>query len=393
MSKTLQTQSSNCVIYIRCSTKYQVVEGRTIQNQIKMCSEYAEHRKLNIEGIYIDKGKSGRKLKGRKELFNALNKLSNGGYFIIYSISRASRSMQDLKDILIKIEQRGCKLLSVSENLEGDKSSVFLTLNLFSMLAEQESMTTGLRVKHVMASRKEELGSPNNRIRYGWKYETDYIDDKGKLIPIPVKEEQKIIKLIKELRNKSYKNPKFKTAKERLTPYSIVAEYLNEQKIPTRTRNEDGNYRKWHAQGIKNILDAEENMSLEMKEILEDYDFESDEEEEIPDEDDGYVYIIPKGIRRIGSGKTQMDIYNSLISNNGPKTIIYIYFCKNYTSRKSDLIAWLIYKKYVDIDDRDDTLIDDANFEEVLSKLKSLCDKDYTTVTLGEILKNNSTKK
>lgn len=107
---------------------------------------------------------------------------------------------------------------------------------------------------------------------------------------------------------------------------------------------------------------------------------------------DGFLYIVMRGDIQIGSGKTPIDIYNLLKNGRGPKTSIHLYPCEDHEAKKRHLIAWLIYKQYVDHEDRDDTLIETANLQDVLSKMKEFSNKDPIITTLGDILKASEGK-
>jgi hypothetical protein len=104
------------------------------------------------------------------------------------------------------------------------------------------------RVKDSMSHRKAVLGTCNNRAHYGWRYDTNVKNENGQLIPVPIPDEQKVIMMIKQMRNTVYKNPKFEKAKEQQhTPYAIIAQYLNTSGVPTRSKKQGKDTSEWHA--------------------------------------------------------------------------------------------------------------------------------------------------
>lgn len=103
---------------------------------------------------------------------------------------------------------------------------------------------------------------------------------------------------------------------------------------------------------------------------------------------DGYLYIVMSGDRRVACGKTMTDIYNNCVISHYPRrTPLHIYPCKDPDNRKRDLIAWLRQKQYVDYEDRDDTLVEDADIQAVLSKMRELTQRDPLITTMGDLQK------
>lgn len=126
-------------------------------------------------------------------------------------------------------------------------------------------------------------------------------------------------------------------------------------------------------------------------------DFESDIITNISnfddEKEDGYIYLI-KSLRSIGMTNNPIDIHVKYKDILGKTTQIYFFSCVKYEKCKSNLTAWIIGQKYVDIDESDDILTDDVYIEPVLSEMKRLSKgKDPIITSLGDIPKKFSDKK
>ena len=68
-----------CFVYLRVSTAEQANEGYSIENQKRVCIEFAKIKGYHVEQVFIDDGKSGRTTDrpALQEMLKILNEKSN----------------------------------------------------------------------------------------------------------------------------------------------------------------------------------------------------------------------------------------------------------------------------------------------------------------------------
>ncbi|MFH0834497.1 MAG: recombinase family protein [Patescibacteria group bacterium] len=117
-------KNQTCIIYCRVSDKDQ----QSVPAQEKMCREYALKKDFDVEGVFVDQGKSGTQIKYRDGLHEALVMVEEikVNYFLITETDRFARNSGEhymVKDFLRK---QGCKLIAVNQpytetdSVEGD---------------------------------------------------------------------------------------------------------------------------------------------------------------------------------------------------------------------------------------------------------------------------------
>lgn len=368
--------ANSIVIYVRCSTKQQANNGFSLSYQQNIGIEYASSNNLNIKGVFVDRGISGKYRYNRKSLENALNSLSGGDIFWIYSITRLTRSMTDFFDIKKEIENKGAKLISHSENLNDD----FFSYGISALLSEYESLETSKRIKDVLRYKKEIDGTTNNKAPYGWKYDKNVKDQDGKLIPVAIESEQIIIHKILEMRKVPYRNPKFRTGKIKSTPYKNIADSLNNDGIPTRNKSNNPKC-KWAPSTIKNIIDFYEFKDPKFVLLNHEDLLNSSKTNTIENE---YIYlIVTNNSKEIGGVKQPIEIYNEYHKRKG--AIVYMFPCESSQDSKDHMIAWLLAQKYVDIEDDEEVLLPNIDHVPILSYMKEYTKENPIEIQIRDI--------
>jgi DNA invertase Pin-like site-specific DNA recombinase len=222
-----------CYGYIRVSTNYQVEDGLSLEFQEKEMRDYAKSNNLNLIDIYTDKAKSGRQIKGRKNLQEVIEILKPGETLLLYTLSRLARNNRECKMLLHEIEEKGCSFVSIKQKLETVTPMGRAMVGLVSVFDELESDIISERVKDGMKMKKEK-GEFYGRISYGWKLSNGKGSD---LIEVP--EEQEVIKKIKEMK------------KDRETVKNII-KYLDDNKIPPPKAS-----KRWYSSTIYGIINRE----------------------------------------------------------------------------------------------------------------------------------------
>ena len=123
----------NVVLYTRVSTIEQVEEGNSLVSQENYCRRYAEHKGLNIERVFCEKGESA-KTANRTELQKMIrycsehHKTVDG--ILIYKIDRLSRNGHDYGSLKLFFGGLGIRIISATEEISDDPQGRFFEIIL-----------------------------------------------------------------------------------------------------------------------------------------------------------------------------------------------------------------------------------------------------------------------
>lgn len=336
--------STSCIIYIRCSTNKQSKNGLSLETQMTQCEALAKQRGLYVRKMFMDEGKSGATLKNRDGLKDALDALSEGDTLLVYSLSRLMRD-DDVKSFIHKkVSEKKAKIASVSEPIDGSYSGEVI-IDVMSALFKHELRVIADRVKGGMETKKKNDGTCNSRTKYGYRYDKTQRDPETghfKIVPVPY--EQKVIRIIKDMRKTPYhaENAKSKGSD---TPYEVIADYLNEKGYHTRYMDKaTGKYKKWHSTTVRNIYLEEKDKETV---ILDDSDDEEEEQKVVIRD---IIYIIIRGPfkKYFGYLPSPPDLYNNEKKKDAK---VYVFPCEHYKSDGNSLKVWLTAHKYIDDED------------------------------------------
>lgn len=123
-----------CVIYARYSTDRQTESS--IEDQLRVCREFAAARGMTIAGEHIDRGISGAALGNRPGVQAALEQLDAGDVLVVNDLSRLSRS-QDLAPLLTRLRHRGARVLGVQDGYDSDARSARMQAGLSGIMSEE----------------------------------------------------------------------------------------------------------------------------------------------------------------------------------------------------------------------------------------------------------------
>ena len=137
----------NAVIYARYSSDKQTEQ--TIENQIRICKDYARAHNLNVVNIYADRGKSGRS-DNRPEFQHMLTDMEKREFqvIIVYMLDRFMRNTYLALTTEHLLEEYGVELQSVCEPIFQDETGVSQVIKyILSWKAEEFSRTLSRRMK------------------------------------------------------------------------------------------------------------------------------------------------------------------------------------------------------------------------------------------------------
>lgn len=213
--------TGKALLYARVSTALQVNDGVSLDVQERQLITAAEFHGFTEWEVVREEGKSGKSVRGRPVLQNALRDLENkvADALIVTRIDRLARSTSDFLQIVDQANKQGWRLIMLDLNLDTSSYQGRFVVTVMSALAEMERGIIAARQKDVHKDRRE------RGIVWGV--------DMGP-------------------KNKTPAEIKDRIFKERDLGLSFrkIADGLNRDKIPTQ------NGRQWHASTIKNIVDA-----------------------------------------------------------------------------------------------------------------------------------------
>lgn len=180
-------------IYTRVSTQMQAEKGISLDAQKNELIEYCNKNNYDYD-IFEDAGISGKNITKRKELQKLLNNSKNYDIVLCYKLSRISRSVKDMANMLDKFQKNNIRFISLKENIDTEQATGKLLIYVISICAEIERDNISEFVK--MAKKQQfESGKITAKKVLGY-------DIKNKQLIIN-KKEANIVKFIFETYNKT----------------------------------------------------------------------------------------------------------------------------------------------------------------------------------------------
>ncbi len=216
--------------YLRCSTDSQVTDGVTLDAQQAKVLAWCVVNGLELSGIFMDAGISGKRADNRPELQRALVEVTKSkGILVVYSLSRLARSTKDTITISEQLSKAGADLVSVSEKIDTTSAAGKMVFQMLAVLAEFERNQCSDRTKMALQYKKSQ-GKRIGQIPFG----SALADDSETLIPNV--REQNVIELMMLLRESGLS-------------FSKIAAILNRKAVPTKETNG-----KWASSTVLRII-------------------------------------------------------------------------------------------------------------------------------------------
>lgn len=220
----------NVVMYCRTSSELQA-DNFAIDGQATYVKEYCKKNNYNIVNSYVDECLSGSSTDKRTSFKEMLKFVSKNDTYaiVIYKLSRISRNMRDLVNIIDYLRKCDVHLISVCDNIDTSTSMGMSFLYLLGIFAEMDRENILSNCKMGMRQRAID-GLWNGGKIFGY---TSNIDKELEIVP----EQEKIIKEIFNL----YVNKNW--------GYKKIACHLNACNYKTLKNGT------WSIQSIKQIID------------------------------------------------------------------------------------------------------------------------------------------
>lgn len=220
----------NVIMYCRTSSELQA-DNFAIDGQATYVKEYCKKNNYNIVNSYVDECLSGSSTDKRTSFKEMLKFVSKNDTYaiVIYKLSRISRNMRDLVNIIDYLRKCDVHLISVCDNIDTSTSMGMSFLYLLGIFAEMDRENILSNCKMGMRQRAID-GLWNGGKIFGY---TSNIDKELEIVP----EQEKIIKEIFNL----YVNKNW--------GYKKIACHLNACNYKTLKNGT------WSIQSIKQIID------------------------------------------------------------------------------------------------------------------------------------------
>ncbi|MEK5161215.1 recombinase family protein [Paenibacillus sp. FSL R5-0527] len=187
-------------IYSRVSTEDQAENGYSIDAQLDTLRKYCELYGNEVVGEYVDRGVSGKSIKGRYELQRLLKDAEEAKFdeVIVWKFNRMARKNIDLLHIVDLLEKNNIAFRSFSENFDTGTPMGRFALQMMGAVGELERNTIVDNVKMGHRQRAK-TGRHNGKVPLGYKV----IEGKGdsrenKSVVVVVEEEAAIVRYIFE---------------------------------------------------------------------------------------------------------------------------------------------------------------------------------------------------
>ena len=235
--KFIMKKTTNVVGYLRVSTVEQSEEGFSLEAQEAEIRKHCEQHNLNLLGIFCDAGITGTSIKKRKDFQRMLSVIANAkdiygsevNSVLVWKLSRLSRNMTNLVNILDYFDRYSVSLKTISEGIDTSTQAgkSFILISGIMAEMERENIVTNCRLG--MKQRAKE-GKYNGGKVLGYKNNSDKeleIDEEG-------------AKIVREI---------FRLFAEENWGYKKIATHLNYQGFKTIKG------RDWSINGIKQVID------------------------------------------------------------------------------------------------------------------------------------------
>lgn len=178
----------NVAIYVRVSTEEQAKEGHSIEAQKDKLKKYCDLFEYKVFNYYVDEGISGKSM-DRPNLQRLISDAEERKFdmVLVWKISRLSRSLRDLLNIVYAFELNDIAFASYSEKFDTSHPVGKMTLQLLGSIAEFDRNTIAENVKLALRH-KQRKGQVHGGSIFGY----DNIDKK---LIVNV-EESEIVKMI-----------------------------------------------------------------------------------------------------------------------------------------------------------------------------------------------------
>lgn len=238
-------KGKRCCIYIRVSSERQV-EGFSLDGQKRYLSEWAAFEGMEVAGIYVEEGKSGKSIDGRDEFQRMLSDIASGmiqvNFVVVFKLSRFGRNAKDILNSLSYIQSYGVNLICKEDGLDSSTNMGRMMITILGAVAEMERENI-LAQTYLGREEKARQGGWNGGFApYGYILNKENGAGNG-FLEIDEKTAPTVKMIFEKFVNENM-------------GYSTIAGYLNKQGVPKLpNKNSHGReFTDWDTMQVKRIL-------------------------------------------------------------------------------------------------------------------------------------------
>ena len=145
-------------IYIRVSTLDQAREGYSLEAQETTLRRWCLDRKYIIYELYADRGVSGKDIDHRPDMLRLMRDAKNRKFDVVlfWALSRFTRSVQDLYDIMTKFQKWNVSMVSYTEAFDTSTPMGRAMIGIVGVLTQLERELTSERVRAAISIRAQQ---------------------------------------------------------------------------------------------------------------------------------------------------------------------------------------------------------------------------------------------
>lgn len=178
--KKANSETINCALYIRVSSKGQVEDGYSLEYQERQLRSYCVRHGFKIFKLYKDKGISGKLIKKRPGIIQLLEDIKAGksiDKLITLKLSRATRNTKEMLMMIEEFRKHHVDFVCVEDNIDiaagESNANSNMTTTILSSINQFESdiaRERTLAAKEELSLQKKFAGG---RIAFGYSYNKD----------------------------------------------------------------------------------------------------------------------------------------------------------------------------------------------------------------------------
>ncbi len=224
-ANSLTLNPDHVCVAVRASTDEQTNSLEVQQDETR---RFAEKNNLTIHDYYVDRGTSATKTKflNRKSVKRMIKDMKREGIpnILILRIDRAFRSVPDMVNTLVELDNEGIGFISISPQIDSRTPSGRIQMQLLGMIAELETTFRQQRQLETFELMRGKNQARSNNASYGWQLvpsmRKSKLGNTAKDV-VPHKQEQRRLCVIMRWRNSGM-------------TWQAIADRLNAKGIPTK---------------------------------------------------------------------------------------------------------------------------------------------------------------
>jgi len=162
------------VLYGRVSTQMQASKGVSLEDQDDKLLAWAKDKNILGGGVFLDKGISGKSIRGRPQFVAALKlACENKATLVVYSITRLSRSLPDLLQIMEDIKKSGASVISLTQTIDMSTAEGRMFFSIVGSFAQYEREIASERTRNAKLYQLGKLQNISPMPPFGFRVSKD----------------------------------------------------------------------------------------------------------------------------------------------------------------------------------------------------------------------------